>query len=54
MNRIEEFMVAHGVNQVEMASLLGVDKSQVNRWVHGRRIPEYVLRLIECLDDKDE
>ena len=54
MNRIEAFMAAHGVNQVELATILGVDKSQINRWVHGRRIPEYILRLIECLDDKEE
>ena len=50
MNRISEFMVKHGYNQVEMAELLGTDKSQVNRWVKGRKIPEYILALIECLD----
>ena len=52
MNRIEEFLQAHGVNQKELADMLGVDKSQVNRWRHGRKVPEYILKLIECLDER--
>lgn len=41
-----------GLNQAELAKIIGVDRSSINLWEHGKRCPQmvYVKKLCEYFD----
>lgn len=43
----EEFMIPHGLSQVKLAELIGVDRRRVNQIIKGKRVitPDTAIRL---------
>jgi transcriptional regulator with XRE-family HTH domain len=54
--KLRNALAAAGLSQSELARRIGVDQSQVNRWVSGRLVPTYpqLCRALAFLDTFEE
>lgn len=50
---LEEIKSKKSLNQVQLAKLLGVNKSQVSRWLDGAVPKFYMVKKIKALYDKE-
>lgn len=54
MNKIDlwNFRKRHNITCSELASKIGVHRSQVTRWENDQqKIPKWLERFLECLDE---
>ena len=45
---LKEIMIAQGVNQLQLAQMLGVRQSQVSNWLNGKSLPGYFSIRMLC------
>lgn len=45
----ENLMQEQGLNQLQMAALLGVRQSQVSNWINGKSLPGYYSIKMICI-----
>jgi transcriptional regulator with XRE-family HTH domain len=38
---LKELMVEHGLNQLQLARLLGMKQSQIHNWLYSKSLPGY-------------
>lgn len=50
---LEEIKSKKALNQVQLAKLLGVNKSQVSRWLDGAVPKFHMVKKIKALYDKE-
>ena len=46
---LKEIMKAKGINQLELANLLGVRQSQVSNWLNRKSLPGYYSIRMMCI-----